>query len=100
MIHIVLPGGPSHIDTFDPKPEAPDEFRGPTETIKTKGADYHAHIQAYRASLEALAEAGISSVCYNFMPVLDWTRTHLRWPLPNGGMAMRFDLTAFASFDL
>ncbi|OUS06605.1 mannonate dehydratase [Rhodobacterales bacterium 52_120_T64] len=70
-----------------------------SETIKTKGADYHAHIQAYRASLEALAEAGVFTVCYNFMPVLDWTRTHLRWPLPNGGMAMRFDLTAFASFD-
>jgi mannonate dehydratase len=70
-----------------------------SETIKTKGEDYRAHIQAYGASLEALAQAGISTICYNFMPVLDWTRTYLRWPLPNGGKTMRFDLSVFAAFD-
>lgn len=70
-----------------------------SEAIKTKGRDFGEHIAAYKASLTALAEAGIETVCYNFMPVLDWTRTNLRWPLPNGGMAMRFDLTEFAAFD-
>ncbi len=70
-----------------------------SEVIKTKGRGYHAHIEAYKASLVALAAAGIPTVCYNFMPVLDWTRTDLRWSLPNGGRAMRFDLTLFAVFD-
>ncbi|MFA3918820.1 mannonate dehydratase [Ruegeria hyattellae] len=70
-----------------------------SEAIKTKSKEYHAHIEAYKASLMALAEAGISTICYNFMPVLDWTRTDLRWPLPNGGTAMRFDLIEFAAFD-
>lgn len=70
-----------------------------SETIKTKAGDCRAHIQAYLASMEALAEAGIATICYNFMPVLDWTRTHLRWELPNGGTAMRFDLASFAAFD-
>ncbi len=70
-----------------------------SEAIKTKGKDYSAHIQAYQRSLECLAEAGISTICYNFMPVLDWTRTHLRWPLPNGATTMRFDLSMFAALD-
>lgn len=70
-----------------------------SEAIKTKGKDCRAHIEAYRTSMEALAKAGISTICYNFMPVLDWTRTNLRWSLPNGGTAMRFDLTEFAAFD-
>jgi mannonate dehydratase len=70
-----------------------------SETIKTKGADYAAHIDAYKVSMQALAEAGISTICYNFMPVLDWTRTDLRWPLANGAQAMRFDLVMFAAFD-
>ena len=70
-----------------------------SEVIKTKGKDYRAHIGAYLKSLEALGEADINTICYNFMPVLDWTRTHLRWGLPNGGRAMRFDLTSFVAFD-
>ncbi len=70
-----------------------------SEAIKTKGKDHHAHIEAYKASLMALAKAGISTICYNFMPVLDWTRTNLRWSLSNGGTAMRFDLVEFAAFD-
>lgn len=71
-----------------------------SEVIKAKGKTYRTHIEAYKASLAALAEAGILTVCYNFMPVLDWTRTNLRWPLPNGGTAMRFDLAEFAAFDI
>ncbi|WP_436398510.1 mannonate dehydratase [Roseobacter sp. S98] len=71
-----------------------------SETIKTKGPDYREHLNAYRASLTNLAEAGIRTVCYNFMPILDWTRTVLRAPQPHGGNAMHFSLLDFAVFDL
>lgn len=71
-----------------------------SEGIKTKSPDWADHISAYRSSLEALAAAGIETICYNFMPVLDWTRTELRAPLPCGGTAMRFDLVTFAAFDI
>lgn len=71
-----------------------------SEAIKTQGADWRDHIAAYKQSLRHLAEAGIGVICYNFMPVLDWTRTHLAAPAPGGGTAMRFDLTDFAVFDL
>ncbi len=71
-----------------------------SETIKTRGADWEQHISNYVTSLENLASAGLEVVCYNFMPVLDWTRTQLRWPLPHGGTAMRFDLVEFAVFDI
>lgn len=71
-----------------------------SEAIKTGSAGRSGHIAAYRESLEALAAAGIRTICYNFMPVLDWTRTELRAPLPAGGTAMRFDLVAFAALDI
>lgn len=71
-----------------------------SEAIKTQTGDWRAHLDAYRDSLAALARAGIWTVCYNFMPVLDWTRTDLAWPLPHGGTAMRFDAAAFAAFDI
>jgi mannonate dehydratase len=71
-----------------------------SEGIKTKSPDWTAHIDAYRLSMEVLAEAGIETICYNFMPVLDWTRTELRALLPSGGAAMRFDLADFAAFDI
>lgn len=71
-----------------------------SETIKTKGPNYRAHIAAYVESLRNLAACGISVVCYNFMPVLDWTRTDLRRPMPHGGTAMYFDLVDFAAFDM
>ena len=70
-----------------------------SETIKTKGPSYAEHIAAYKTSLEALAAEGLKIVCYNFMPVLDWTRTDLHHQRPHGGTAMRFDLTTFAMFD-
>ncbi|MEP1933786.1 MAG: mannonate dehydratase [Paracoccaceae bacterium] len=70
-----------------------------SEAIKTKSRNCSAHTQSYLASMEALADAGIATICYNFMPILDWTRTHLRWRLPNGGTAMRFDLSSFVAFD-
>lgn len=71
-----------------------------SEAIKTQGPDATAHIDAYIASLRALAARGIETVCYNFMPILDWTRTSLRAPQPHGGAAMLFDLMDFAVFDL
>ena len=71
-----------------------------SEAIKTQGAEMRAHIKAYKDSLEALAAANIKTICYNFMPILDWTRTNLRARQPHGGAAMRFDLIDFAVFDL
>ncbi len=71
-----------------------------SETIKTQAPKLKEHLAAYKTSLRHLADAGITTVCYNFMPVLDWTRTVLSRPLPAGGTAMAFDLTDFAVFDL
>jgi mannonate dehydratase len=62
---------------------------------------WQAHVAAWIDSLRAVVEAdGPRVICYNFMPVLDWTRTDLRHPVEGGGTAMRFDLTDFAVFDL
>ena len=71
-----------------------------SEDIKKQTGDWRAHIASYRTSMEHLAEAGIAVICYNFMPVLDWTRTALRWRLPHGGTCMRFDINDFAAFDI
>lgn len=72
-----------------------------SEAIKTQTGDWRSHLETWRQSLRNIAEAGGPPViCYNFMPILDWTRTVLRHPLPHGGTAMRFDLTDFAVFDL
>ena len=71
-----------------------------SEDIKKQKGDWRAHLVAYRQSLGHLADAGIAVVCYNFMPVLDWTRTDLRCRQPDGATAMRFDLTDFAAFDI
>lgn len=71
-----------------------------SEAIKTGNKDWQSQIDNYLVSLENIADAGLKVVCYNFMPVLDWTRTHLRWALAHGGTAMRFDLIDFAVFDI
>jgi mannonate dehydratase len=71
-----------------------------SEAIKTQSGDWRAHIDAWRRSLEHLARAGLRVICYNFMPVLDWTRTDLAWRVAHGGTAMRFDLVDFAAFDI
>lgn len=71
-----------------------------SELIKRQVGPWRDHIAAYKQSLRNLADSGISIVCYNFMPVLDWTRTHLNWRLSNGATCMRFDLTDFVAFDL
>lgn len=71
-----------------------------SEAIKTQTGEWRAHIDNWITSLENIAEAGLQTVCYNFMPILDWTRTNHRLPLANGGTAMEFDLTEFAAFDI
>lgn len=71
-----------------------------SETIKTKGPNYADHIANYKESLQNIAACGIEVVCYNFMPILDWTRTDLRRRQDHGGTAMHFDLLDFAVFDL
>jgi mannonate dehydratase len=71
-----------------------------SEDIKKQKGDWREHIDAYRTSLGNLAAAGIEVICYNFMPVLDWTRTDLRWRRPSGATCMRFDINDFAAFDI
>lgn len=71
-----------------------------SEDIKKQTGQWHDHIEAYKQSLHNLADAGLSVICYNFMPVLDWTRTDLAWVRPSGATCMRFDLVDFAAFDL
>ncbi|AXV18004.1 mannonate dehydratase (plasmid) [Neorhizobium sp. SOG26] len=71
-----------------------------SESIKTQTGDWRAHITNWQETLRRLSAAGIRTVCYNFMPVLDWTRTDLRWSTRHGAKAMRFDLIDFVAFDL
>jgi len=70
------------------------------ESIKTAATDRDKYIENYISTLQNLAKAGIEIVCYNFMPVLDWTRTDLDYLLPNQATALRYDAKALAAFDL
>jgi mannonate dehydratase len=69
------------------------------ERIKLGEGDLKELLDTYRQSMRNLARHGVTTICYNFMPVLDWARTQLRAPLPGGGNALRFNAHEFAAFD-
>ncbi|MBN9063496.1 MAG: mannonate dehydratase [Rhizobiales bacterium 65-9] len=69
------------------------------EAIKINEGPLDRYFDNYRASLRNLAACGVRTICYNFMPVLDWTRTNLSFRLPNGASALRFDAPLYAAFD-
>ncbi|MDN2582240.1 mannonate dehydratase [Aquibium sp. ELW1220] len=71
-----------------------------SEDIKKQKGAWREHVANYKISLKHLADAGIEVICYNFMPVLDWTRTSLAWRVPTGATCMRFDYADFAAFDI
>lgn len=70
------------------------------EDIKTRTGNYKELLQNYNTSLKNLAECGVHIVCYNFMPVLDWTRTQLDYELSNGAKALRYDWVDLVNFDI
>ncbi len=76
------------------------ESIGVGEEIKTRTGDFQRKIDNYKASIRAVARAGVKVLCYNFMVITDWSRTNLMYKLPSGGYALRYDSVDFAAYDL
>ncbi len=70
------------------------------DDIKLAAPEHQKYVDTWIKTLQNLAAEGIKTICYNFMPVIDWARTDLRYQLPNGAFALRFDQDRFAAFDL
>ncbi|SDB07739.1 mannonate dehydratase [Bauldia litoralis] len=70
-----------------------------TNAIKARTDEWRHDVDAWKDTLRALGRAGMDTVCYNFMPIVDWTRTDLAWPLKSG-LALRFDIVDFAAYDV
>ena len=68
--------------------------------VKTRSGNYVEYIKNYQQTIINLGKAGITTVCYNFMPVVDWTRTNLSYSLPNTSQALRFEMTDFIAYDV
>lgn len=68
--------------------------------IKLRTGNYREQIENYKKSIRAVGNAGVTTVCYNFMPVVDWTRTNLSYQLTNNAQALRFEMTDFAAYDV